>query len=157
MPPYRLGIDIGGTFTDFSLLDEATGEHIAASINVWTHVNDLFSRGLIDTLRYIGGELNTEDITDGKYVSQWIEAAKQSNGVGWYYNGNYSWGFAPEGDTINRNQCDVVDSSFGVGIDGDKRLCWHTLNNALNSGWRCGRADSLNSSSAYERVIFGRP
>jgi N-methylhydantoinase A/oxoprolinase/acetone carboxylase beta subunit len=23
---YRLGIDIGGTFTDFSLLDEATGE-----------------------------------------------------------------------------------------------------------------------------------
>lgn len=26
MPPYRLGIDIGGTFTDFSLFDEATGE-----------------------------------------------------------------------------------------------------------------------------------
>jgi N-methylhydantoinase A len=25
VPPYRLGIDIGGTFTDFSLLDEATG------------------------------------------------------------------------------------------------------------------------------------
>jgi N-methylhydantoinase A len=25
MPPYRLGIDIGGTFTDFALLDEATG------------------------------------------------------------------------------------------------------------------------------------
>jgi N-methylhydantoinase A len=26
VPPYRLGIDIGGTFTDFSLLDDATGE-----------------------------------------------------------------------------------------------------------------------------------
>src|SRR4030095_4512239 len=25
MPTYRIGIDIGGTFTDFSLLDEATG------------------------------------------------------------------------------------------------------------------------------------
>lgn len=62
--------------------DPLTGEHIAASINVWTHVNDLFSRGLIDTLRYIGGELKTEDITDGKYVSQWVEAARQSNGVG---------------------------------------------------------------------------
>ena len=28
MGRYRLGIDIGGTFTDFSLLDEATGELI---------------------------------------------------------------------------------------------------------------------------------
>jgi hypothetical protein len=62
--------------------DPVTGEHIAASINVWTHVNDLFSRGLIDTLRYIGGELKTEDVTDGKNVSQWIEAAKMSNGTG---------------------------------------------------------------------------
>ena len=26
MGRYRLGIDIGGTFTDFSLLDEMTGE-----------------------------------------------------------------------------------------------------------------------------------
>jgi hypothetical protein len=62
--------------------DPVTGEHIAASINVWTHVNDLFSRGLVDTLRYIGGELKTEDVTDGKYISQWVEAAKMSNGVG---------------------------------------------------------------------------
>jgi N-methylhydantoinase A len=29
MPSYRLGIDIGGTFTDFSLLDEATGKTTA--------------------------------------------------------------------------------------------------------------------------------
>ena len=26
MPPYRLGIDSGGTCTDFSLVDEGTGE-----------------------------------------------------------------------------------------------------------------------------------
>ena len=58
--------------------DPLTGEHIAASINVWTHVNDLFSRGLVDTLRYIGGELKTEDVTDGKYINQWVEAARQS-------------------------------------------------------------------------------
>ena len=24
--PYRLGFDVGGTFTDFALLDEETGE-----------------------------------------------------------------------------------------------------------------------------------
>ena len=62
--------------------DPLTGERIAASINVWTHVNDLFARGIVDALRYIGGELKTEDITDGKYVNQWVEAAKNSNGFG---------------------------------------------------------------------------
>ena len=62
--------------------DPVTGEHVAASINVWTHVNDLFSRGLVDTLRYIGGELKTEDITDGTYVNKWVEAARQSKGAG---------------------------------------------------------------------------
>jgi hypothetical protein len=62
--------------------DPVTGEHIAASVNVWTHVNDLFSRSLVDTLRYIGGELQTADITDGKYVSQWIQAAQQASGTG---------------------------------------------------------------------------
>ena len=62
--------------------DPTTGEHIAASANVWTHVNDLFARGIIDTLRYIGGELKVEDITDGKYVNQWVEAARNANGIG---------------------------------------------------------------------------
>lgn len=60
--------------------DPVTGEHIAASINVWTHVNHLFARGLVDTLRYIGGELKTEDITDGKYIDAWAAAAKSQNG-----------------------------------------------------------------------------
>lgn len=62
--------------------DPLTGEHVSASINIWTHVNDLFSRGLIDTFRYIGGELKVEDITDGKYVNQWVEAARNSTGTG---------------------------------------------------------------------------
>jgi hypothetical protein len=62
--------------------DPVTGEHVAASINVWTYVNDLFSRGLVDTLRYIGGELKTEDVTDGKYVDQWVEAARATKSGG---------------------------------------------------------------------------
>src|SRR5262249_40067558 len=56
--------------------DPVTGEHVSASINIWTHVNDLFSRGLVDTLRYIGGELKDEDITDAKYIDQWAAAAQ---------------------------------------------------------------------------------
>lgn len=62
--------------------DPLTGEHVAASINVWTHVNDIFARGLVDTFRYIGGELSTEEITDGTYVNKWVDAARLSNGVG---------------------------------------------------------------------------
>ncbi len=35
MPTYRLGIDIGGTFTDFSLLDETTGDlHVLKTASV---------------------------------------------------------------------------------------------------------------------------
>ena len=69
-----------GIMTDSN--DPLTGEHVAASMNVWTHVNDMFARGLIDTFRYIGGELTTEEITDGTYINKWVEAARSSNGLG---------------------------------------------------------------------------
>ena len=45
---YRLGIDIGGTFTDFSLLDEVTGE--LSSFKSPT-VPDDPGRGVLDGLR----------------------------------------------------------------------------------------------------------
>src|SRR5581483_4954347 len=46
--PYRLGIDIGGTFTDFSLLDEATGA--LAGFKWPTDAADP-ARGVLDGLR----------------------------------------------------------------------------------------------------------
>ena len=51
--------------------DPLTGETIAASINVWTYVNELWSQGVIDMSRYIAGELATESITEGKYIQDW--------------------------------------------------------------------------------------
>ena len=45
----------------YRLEDPLTGETIAASINVWSHVNDLWSQKIIDTLRYMKGELSTEE------------------------------------------------------------------------------------------------
>ncbi len=78
-----------------------------------------------------------------------------ANGVGWYYNGSWSWGFAPQGDAIQRNSCDTVASSIGgAGADPDKRLCWHTGGGAINGGWRCGSSDSLNGSGAFQRLVF---
>lgn len=62
--------------------DPLTGEVVAASINVWTHVNDLWSQGIVDTARYIKGELTTADITEGTYVRDWASAAKNATRSG---------------------------------------------------------------------------
>ena len=69
-----------GIMTDAN--DPETGEHIAASINIWTNPTETISRNLVDIARYIGGELQTADITDGTYVDQWVEAARLSGGAG---------------------------------------------------------------------------
>ncbi|MBX5483544.1 MAG: hypothetical protein IRZ16_17110 [Myxococcaceae bacterium] len=59
--------------------DPLTGETISASINVWTFVNDLWSEGIVDTARYIKGELTTSDITEGTYVEEWARAAEAAS------------------------------------------------------------------------------
>jgi hypothetical protein len=78
-----------------------------------------------------------------------------ANGVGWYYNSGWSWGFAPAGSPINRNSCDIVDSQTypgGGASDGALRICWHTGGGNINSGWRCGKPDFL--SGTHERLIY---
>jgi hypothetical protein len=69
-----------GIYTDSE--DPLTGEKIAASINVWTHVNDLFSQGIVDTARYIAGELETREITEGEYIKDWAAAAEAASSRG---------------------------------------------------------------------------
>ena len=67
-----------GIYTDAE--DPLTGETFSAAINVWAHVNDLWSQIVIDRVRYIKGELATEDVTDGRYVKDWAQAAKAASG-----------------------------------------------------------------------------
>jgi hypothetical protein len=79
---------------------------------------------------------------------------KQSNGVGWYYSNNYSWGFAQGGDAVNRNSCDF---NPGNQVNPDLRLCWHTdqgqPQGQIDSGYRCGN-NSLNGDASWERAVF---
>jgi hypothetical protein len=75
--------------------------------------------------------------------------AHPANGVGWYFNNNYSWGFALQGDAITRTICDVN----GTGTAAD-RLCWHTSAGSILSGYRCGANAGLGSDGAYERIIY---
>jgi hypothetical protein len=67
-----------------------------------------------------------------------------ANGAEWYYSDNYSWGFAGLGDTVYKGQCDVNA--------GAQRMCLHTVNDA--GGYRIGDITGLNSSTAYEKLIF---
>jgi hypothetical protein len=77
-----------------------------------------------------------------------------ANGVSWYFSDSYSWGFAPLGDEITRSSCDIQGSSLSTGVDGDKRLCWHTSLGNVSGGWRCGTKDALNADQTYERLLF---
>ncbi len=65
-----------GIMTDSD--DPLSGEKVVASINVWTHVNDLASQQLVDVARYIKGELTTAEVTEGSYVRDWAAAAEAS-------------------------------------------------------------------------------
>jgi len=69
-----------GIYTDAE--DPLNGETISTSVNVWTYVNDLWSQGIIDKLRYIRGELQTEEVTEGKDIERWAEAAEAASGNG---------------------------------------------------------------------------
>jgi len=71
-----------------------------------------------------------------------------ANGVNWYFNDSYSWGFAPEGENISRSSCDIINRQ------NNDRLCWHTGGGRMSGGWRCGSATSLNSSNSFEKVIL---
>ena len=77
-------------------------------------------------------------------------ATHEHNGVSWYYNGSRSWGFAAEGTGVSRNSCDTR------AVEPDSRMCWHTSNNRVTSGYRCGRT-TLNGNNNWERIIYHRP
>jgi len=55
--------------------DPLTGEVIQASINVWNTVTDTTAQLLVDTARWINGEIPTTQVTNGEYVSNWAAAA----------------------------------------------------------------------------------
>ena len=77
-------------------------------------------------------------------------ATTTCEGTDWYYNDNYSWGFAKAGDGVNIGSCDIATN----GCD-NCRLCWHTLHaGSITGGYRCGSVKGLNADTNYERVIF---
>ncbi|MBM4395684.1 MAG: hypothetical protein FJ087_08335 [Deltaproteobacteria bacterium] len=69
-----------GIMTDSE--DPLTGQTIASCANVWSYVTELWARGTVDRLRYIKGELKTEEVTEGVDVAEWARAAEAASGGG---------------------------------------------------------------------------
>ena len=63
-----------GIYTDAE--DPLTGETIAASINVYSWFTDFWAQRLVDYMRFAGGELSDEQVTDGTHIHNWSKAAE---------------------------------------------------------------------------------
>ncbi|MBW2528262.1 MAG: hypothetical protein JRI23_29065 [Deltaproteobacteria bacterium] len=68
--------------------DPLTGETFAASINVWSHVNDYVSQIVVDRIRYAKGEISTAEVTEGQYVKDWVLASEAGGMTG--MNGRFT-------------------------------------------------------------------
>ena len=77
-------------------------------------------------------------------------AVTTTNGVSFYFSNDLSLGFVPEGEVPNRSACDVGATR------GQERMCWHTQDDGLTSGYRCGN-QLLNGNAGWERVVFTAP
>ncbi len=69
-----------GIYTDAE--DPLTGETIAACVNVWSQVTARASQSVIDQIRYMKGELSTQDVTEGTYIRDWAQAAEAAATTG---------------------------------------------------------------------------
>jgi len=67
-----------------------------------------------------------------------------ANGVQWYYNNTWAWGFAPAGAPVWQMQCDINQ--------GADRLCWLVINQS--GGWRCGDFVGLNNAADWQRFVL---
>jgi hypothetical protein len=94
--------------------------------------------------------------TDVLFDTGTSDIPHNANGSGWYFNPDWSWGFAKEGDPIIRDSCDVA-ADQDPGPNPDLRLCWHTEGNSLDGGYRVGATTGLNGSTAYTRYIYQAP
>ncbi|MBU6280320.1 MAG: fibronectin type III domain-containing protein, partial [Actinomycetales bacterium] len=76
-----------------------------------------------------------------------------SNGVGWYYSDNYSWGFVKAGDEVDRRWCDAGGILDGWANPG-ARLCWHMAGGRLQAGWSAGAIGVSSSADppAYRAI-----
>lgn len=60
--------------------DPLTGEKVQTSVNEWSAVLDIASQGTEDLLRWINGEITDQQIINGSYMRDWVNASKLGTG-----------------------------------------------------------------------------
>ncbi len=60
--------------------DPLTGEKVQTSVNEWGAVLDIASQGTEDLLRWINGEITDQQIINGGYMRDWVNASKLGTG-----------------------------------------------------------------------------
>ena len=93
-----------------------------------------------DTLLVLAQTTKTDALFD---TGQNTDQVHLSDGSGWYYHPQYSWGFAPGGESVFKYQCDEQA--------GSGRMCIHTFD------WVGGfRINDIydNQTSNYEKLVF---
>lgn len=68
----------------------------------------------------------------------------EHNGVNFYFTPGKSMGFAPANKSVKRVSCDD--------LKGNDRLCWHSSENKVHQGWRCGETQDIGRG--FERIMF---
>lgn len=71
-----------------------------------------------------------------------------ANGSEWYFNDDYSWGFALGGDAVDKSRCDILM------VNPEYRLCFHASAQELYGGHRAGTNTGLNGSSDWTRYVY---
>ena len=104
------------------------------------------------TLAALGDRAQVIQDTGSPSVDGLSDRGHEHNGVKWYFNNSWSWGFAPAGEPTNLNSCDF--NGGGQSAAG-QRMCWHTGANTIDGGYRCGDND-LNGNAGWERVVYAR-
>ena len=80
-----------------------------------------------------------------------------ANGTSWYFDPNWSWGFAPQGAPVFQNSCDYGDDPTATAsVTPDPlRLCWHTGDNTLSGGWRVGTHNgNAEDMTGFTRYVY---
>ena len=140
---WRGTYDAGGTAID-EIVNGCQGQQLVMACRPVGNPNlTLAALGDRDQVLTPTGNPNADGITDRGH---------DHNGVHWYFDRDYSWGFAPGGDSTFLTTCDYDDGSQ---TDADLRLCWHTGGDAIDTGYRCG-ANDLNNNAGWERIIYAR-
>ena len=68
-------------------------------------------------------------------------ATHSANGVAWYFDDAFSWGFTTDGNAVDRISCDFTD--------GADRVCWSTK--PATAGYRCGDKKDLDIDAGARR------